>query len=473
MRCWFLRRIASAFVCLIIAVGILPSARASSEYDANHPENLFAAHIRAESAILIEAESGNVIFEKNADDIRYPASLTKIMTIMIALMMCEDDEMVTVSENAVNIPADSSKIGLKAGETLPMIDLIKATMIKSGNDGSIAIAEHVSGSEPAFVNLMNETARQFGCTNTNFVNSHGYHDEYHYSTVRDIAIIAREAMKYPAFQEIAALWRFTLPRTNMSDARALTSTDADIFNPESDAYYPYITGIKTGQHSMAGYCYAGSSYKNGISLISVVCKSNKAGRWTDTRRLMDYGYTQYISTSVEEIFRKNPKVVDISAYALDDDNLGRLPLDIQKKDPAANDNLFGLLGQDDMWMHIYNTRTSISYTRTLEAPVAAGEIIGTMIYRPEGSDAEPVEYDLIATRSINRREAAAPSLEAIRAYTEADPNPFPRFSLEFLFIMLLPVFAVMILARLLFKLLTKKRKPRIRRTAGYKTRYYR
>ena len=472
MRCWFLRRIASAFVCLIIAVGILPSACASSEYDANHPENLFAAHIRAESAILIEAESGNVIFEKNADDIRYPASLTKVMTIMIALMMCEDDEMVTVSENAVNIPADSSKIGLKAGETLPMIDLIKATMIKSGNDGSIAIAEHVSGSEPAFVNLMNETARQFGCTNTNFCQFPWiprrvslFHCARHRHHCRSHEV--------PGISGDRRLWRFTLPRTNMSDARALTSTDADIFNPESDAYYPYITGIKTGQHSMAGYCYAGSSYKNSISLISVVCKSNKAGRWTDTRRLMDYGYTQYISTSVEEIFRKNPKVVDISAYALDDDNLGRLPLDIQKKDPAANDNLFGLLGQDDMWMHIYNTRTSISYTRTLEAPVAAGEIIGTMIYRPEGSDAEPVEYDLIATRSINRREAAAPSLEAIRAYTEADPNPFPRFSLEFLFIMLLPVFAVMILARLLFKLLTKKRKPRIRRTAGYKTRYYR
>ncbi len=462
------------FALLLALLCLTVSVQASSEYNENNPGDLRPNNLRAESAIVISADSGEALFEKNADDLRYPASLTKIMTAMIALVRGNPDDLVTVSQNAVSVPEDSSLIGLKAGEQVPLGELIRATMVISGNDGAVAIAEHIAGSEPAFVAMMNEVARYLGCTHTNFANSHGYHDEYHYSTARDMALIAREAMRYEEFREVAALWRYTLPRTNLSGPRTFTSKDAAFLNSENtETYYPYANGIKTGEHSQAGLCYACSAYKDGVQLISVVLKSNAAGRWRDTRRLMDYGFSRYVSTSIEQLFQQNPKVVDISSYALDDVNLGRLELSLRKIDPTQDDHLFGLADQADTWKQVYNTRTSISYNRVLEAPIEAGDVVGTMTYMPEGSEDGPIMYELIATRSIARRESAAPSIEEIYIYTANDPNPFPRFSLEFVLIMLLPVLLVIFLAYLVYRLFTRKRKPRLVRTPHYQNRFYR
>lgn len=467
-------RIAALLAAALVCFASPASAQQASGYDENNPGELKPANIRAESAIVIEASSGNPLFEKNADDLRYPASLTKIMTAMIALVRGNPDDIVTVSDNAVNVPEDSSRIGLKSGEMLPLGDLIRATMVKSGNDGAVAIAEHIAGSEAAFVGMMNEVARYLGCKNTNFVNSHGYHNEYHYSTARDMALIVREALKYDQFREVAEMWRYTLPRTNMSGPRALEAKSAAFLNSSNEeTYYPYAMGIKTGEHSQAGLCFASSAYKDGVELITVVLKSNAAGRWRDTKRLMEYGFSRYVSTSIEAMFRQNPKVVDISSYALDDPRLGRLELSLRKVDPKQDDHLFGLADQQDLWKQVYSTRTSINYSRVLEAPVEAGEVMGTMTYLPQGSTKDPVLYELIATRSIARRIAAAPSIEEIRTYTANDPNPFPRFSMEFLFIMLLPVLLVAAACYLLYRLLTRKRKTRFVRRTPYQTRYYR
>ncbi len=467
-------RAAALLLAFVLFVFLAPQAFATAEYDENNPGELKPNNLRAESAILIQADSGDSLFEKNADDLRYPASLTKIMTAMIALVRGNPDDIVTVSQNAVSVPEDSSLIGLQAGEQLPLGELIRATMVKSGNDGAVAIAEHIAGSEPAFVGMMNEVARYLGCTHTNFVNSHGYHDEYHYSTARDMAIIAREAMRYDEFREVVSLWKCTLPRTNLSGPRALESKDRALLDSsQEETYYPYANGIKSGEHSQAGLCYAGSAYKDGVSLISIVLRSNAAGRWRDTRRLMDYGFSQYVSTSIEEIFRLNPKVVDISSFALDDPNLGRLELSLRKVDPNQDDHLFGLADQEETWKQVYNTRTSIEYNRVLDAPVEAGDVVGTMTYMPEGGEQGPVLYELIATRSVARRLAVAPSIEEIQTYTANDPNPFPRFSLEFLFIMLLPVLVVVLAAYLVYRLFSRRKKTRFVRRTPYQTRYYR
>ena len=142
-------------------------------------------------------------------------------------------------------------------------------------------------------------------------------------------------------------------------------------------------------------------------------------------------------------------------------------------DPLANDALVAPKGSGDEQLKIYNTRTQIEYSRTLEAPVEAGEVMGTLTYTPLSPGAEPVVYELLASRSIIRRASLAPTLDEIRAYTAADPNPFPRFSLEFLIIILLPVIAVAVISQMLFKLFTRKRKPRVKQKLEYKTRYYR
>ncbi|MDD4134853.1 MAG: D-alanyl-D-alanine carboxypeptidase [Eubacteriales bacterium] len=466
-----------ALICVAFFLACLPFwSQASGDYDPTRPENLAARNIRGEAAIVMEANTGQVLFEKNPDELRPPASTTKVLTALLALTMSDPEEIVTISAYAASLDKDQhSVIGLQAGEQLPMGALIRATMVASGNDGAIAIAEHISGSEPAFVALMNEAAYRYGCTRTHFVNAHGFHDDYHLTTARDLAIIAREATENDEFREIALLTSYTLPETNASKARRLSSQARNLINNSEDSqyYYEYATGIKTGFTNPAGYCFVGSASKQGVSLITVVLGTNSAGRWTDTRKLMEYGFSQYISTSVQEIYQQNPKIISISSYSLDDTDMGRLELDIRKMDPAADDSLVTLKSNADEQTRLYNERTQIDFTRTLDAPIGAGEVVGIMTYTPPGGQAEPVEYELIAARTVTRRTSLAPTVEEIYAYSDADPNPFPRFSLEFLLIVLIPVFAVILLSQIIYRLLTRKRKPRVKQKLTYKSRYYR
>lgn len=150
--------------------------------------------------------------------------MTKILTVLIALTFADDlNETVVVSENAVNVPADSSTMYLKAGEEIRLIDVIYGTMLLSANDGANVIAEAIAGDIPRFVDLMNTTAQTLGCDHSHFVNPHGYHDDNHYSTARDIAVIAREAMKNETFREIVATTSYQLPRTNKQRSRTITT----------------------------------------------------------------------------------------------------------------------------------------------------------------------------------------------------------------------------------------------------------
>jgi D-alanyl-D-alanine carboxypeptidase len=476
MRSGGLKRGIILALAAFMLAAVTPFTPASaSTYDAARPDLLVSDNLRAESAIVIEQDSGEVLFEHNADELKPPASTTKVMTVLLAILMSNPEDIVTVSPYAAAVPEDASKIGLQAGEQVVMRDLIRATMVASGNDGAIAIAEHISGSETAFVSLMNEAAYRYGCTRTNFVNPHGYHDDYHLSTARDLAIITREAMQNKEFREIATLTSYTLPQTNLSEPRRVSS-QAVSFLVQGDGnsnYYQYATGVKTGQTSLAGYCFIGSASKQGIRLISVVLKSGSTARWTDTRRLMEYGFSQFISTSVSEIYNQNPKIINITGFSLQDEALGRLELAIRKVNPTDNDALVTPKGKVNEQMQLFQTRTRFEFTRKLDAPVEAGEVIGVMTYTPLAAGADPVEYELIATRDIIRRASLAPTMDEIKAYTEADPNPFPRFSLEFLIIMLLPVTAVILLSQAIFRLITRKRKPRLKQKLEYKTRYYR
>ena len=204
----------------------------AAPYDPEHPDELTPDQLWAASAVLMTQDKGEVIFEKDPDSIRYPASMTKILTVLLGIMFVDDlQETITVSETAVNIPEDSSTMHLKVGEEIRFIDVLYGTMLVSANDGANVIAEVVSGDVDRFVTMMNETAASLGCQNTHFVNPHGYHDDNHYSTARDMAIIAREAMKNETFREIARTVTYQIPRTNMQRARTLT-TKSDYMLPD-------------------------------------------------------------------------------------------------------------------------------------------------------------------------------------------------------------------------------------------------
>lgn len=297
--------IAALFLTVVVTLGCAPahSARAESAvtpapaaesaaetYDENYPQNLTEEDIRGEAAIVMNAETGEFLFEKNADEILYPASTTKIMTCLIALEYGKLDKTVTVPKQITKLPKDSSLVPLKAGEKTKLRDLLYGLMLRSGNDAAVTIAVAVSGSVSKFVDKMNQRARELGCTNTNFANPHGYHNKNHYSTARDLAIIAREAMKNTEFRKIVSTTSYTLPKTNKHKKRTLTTSDAMLLE-SSTHYYPYEIGIKTGYHSKAGQCFVGAAEKDGVTLISVTLKTSKSGRWTDTRRLMEYGFT--------------------------------------------------------------------------------------------------------------------------------------------------------------------------------------
>ena len=265
----------------------------AQDYDPDHPENLSADQLYALSAVLMTQDKGEVIFEKDADTIRYPASMTKILTVLLGIMFVDDlNQKVTVSETAVAVPEDSSTMYLKANEEVRFIDILYGTMLLSANDGANVIAETVSGDIPHFVDLMNSTASAYGCINTHFVNAHGYHDDNHYSTARDIAIIAREAMKNETFREIAGTVTYQIPRSNMQRARTITTKSEYMLTGTEEKpnkyYYEYATGLKTGSHSRSGYCFAGSASHNGVDLISVVMFTGKRARWADTIKLMNY-----------------------------------------------------------------------------------------------------------------------------------------------------------------------------------------
>lgn len=444
-------------------------APGGSDYDEEHPENLEEDQLYAWSAILIEADSGRAIFEKSPDEIRHPASTTKIMTCYLGILFVDDlYQTVTVSQNAVNVPEGSSTMKLQAGEVIPLIDVLYGTMLLSGNDGANVIAETVSGSIEAFVELMNQTAALLGCTNTHFNNAHGYTDPYHYSTARDMAIIAREAMKNETFRTIAAASTYTISRTNMTRARTITSTN-ELFRPSTEEnpnryYYPYANGVKTGNTDAAQYCFVGSAEQEGVNLISVVMYSGKRARWRDTILLMNYGFAQYVSVTPIDLYNLNPIVIETSSYSTQDSNLGKLQLRCVAQDAAAAARARIVMTRDQVDATAMNLRnlTQIQYVRDFRAPIEAGELMGTMTYFTDSG--EMVIYDLRAARTVAARENVPKTLEQLWTETLEEGNPLPRMNSGTLSFLVLVLIVSFVIYRLILFLLSRRRKqPRIPR----------
>ncbi len=431
----------------------------ANPYDPEHPENLEADQLTAVSAILIEANTGEVIFEKNAEQIMFPASTTKIMTVFLGLTIGKAngilDEMVTVSEEDYSFPDGFgyTTIPLEVGESIRFEDLLYATMVKSGNEGTNTIARTISGSIPDFVDLMNETAQYMGCISTHFSNTNGVRDDNHYTTARDMAMIAKVAMDNGAFRQIAATTSYQLPKSNVNNkARTLRNTNNALMvqGENNSYYYPYANGIKTGFHNQAGYCYVGSAARDGVSLISVVFYSTKTGQWVDTKMLMEYGFKQYVSVSPMELYDMNPIVLETTGFSLDDPDLGKLPLYIVPLDSSATAAIVATRSQVDAMARDILQLVRIEYIRDFAAPIQAQEQMGILTYfPPEGSGSEPVEYALVASRSIAQRENAPKSLQQIITETYEDPNPFPRFTLELVIMALLPAGGLYLLIRIL------------------------
>ena len=442
-------------------------------YDEEHPEELDEDMLYATSAVLMEAKGGTVIFDKNGDQIMYPASTTKIMTVLLCLMMEEDlNQTVTISETAMDIPSDSSTMGLTAGEEIPLIDLLYGTMMLSANEGANAIAEVVSGSISGFVDLMNQTAEILGCTNTHFANPHGYHNENHYTTAHDMAIIARAAMQNETFREIVSCTSYEIGKTNIHRAHTITTRSRILVAPTEESenryYYQYATGIKTGSHSMAGYCFVGSAEKDGVELISVVFYTSSSGRWTDTKKLFEYGFSQYVSVTPIDLYNMNPISINLTNYSTSDKGMGVVDLNCSLAEGSTGVSITATQEQVTTMARNLRNTVLIQYTRDFTAPVAAGEIMGTLTYFEDTGTAHV--YNLTAARSVDERENAPKTLEQIINEVESDPNPFPRLTPELVFNLLAPFAVLFLVIRLLRRLIRRRRKNRDR-TPRPKSRY--
>ena len=247
--------------------------------------------LTSKSCVLMDALTGEILFEKDADARRYPASTTKIMTLLLAIQNSAPDQTVKIPQSASQIPLDSTRVPVYPGEVMPMEDLWYGLILKSGNDAANAIAETVSGSVSAFVDAMNAQAKRLGMTNTHFANPHGYTNAQHYTTARDMAKLTRFALQSDQFREIAFALEYTMKPTSLRDELVLLR-DYAILDYKSMYYYRYARGIKTGYTSSAGQCYVGAAVKDGRELICVIlnCGGFRPQKWEDAARLFDYGF---------------------------------------------------------------------------------------------------------------------------------------------------------------------------------------
>ena len=255
--------------------------------------------VSAQAAILMEAKTGAILYAKNIDERLYPASTTKILTCTLAMENCDLDEMVTFSYEAVHaVPWDGSKVGMDAGESIPMQQALEAILVGSANEVSNAVAEHVAGSMDEFVNMMNKRVEDLGLENTHFMNANGLYDDNHYTSAYDLAVIARDFFSYDILGKMARTpkMEFTPTATQPDE---FTVNSKNMLLEGKKYHYEYLVGSKTGYTDLARQTLVSCAKKDGMELICVVLKEESPTQFTDTIALFDYGFNNFTIESIK------------------------------------------------------------------------------------------------------------------------------------------------------------------------------
>ncbi len=389
------RRFFSFFFCLIVLTSLLAPARAAKD-DTGDLE------VEAKAALLIDPDTEELLYARNIHERLYPASLTKIMTCLLVLESLDRgeiarDTVLTASDVAVNsIPPDGSTAGIKAGEELTVESLLYCIMLSSANEGCNILAEGVAGSIDAFVDRMNAKAQAIGCEDTNFVNTNGLPDDYHYTTAWDLYLITKEARTHADFMPIVSTIYFEVPATNLSEPRKLYTTNYLVSSYRTSYYlYQGAQGIKTGSTSAAGYCLVSSATRSGRSLLSVVLGAERVTledgtvltkSFTETAKLFDWGFDNFrrqVILDAGELVAEVP--VELSQQqnsvkvhpAWEVDRL--LPKDL---DPVKDID-----------------REVIFDAESVDAPVAKGQVLGQIVLSRENTVYATV--DLLADEDVS------------------------------------------------------------------------
>lgn len=357
------------------------------------------------SCLLMEEITGKILYSKNANSIMYPASTTKIMTAILTLEKCNLSDTAVVSHNAVfSIPSGYSTASLVEGEVLTIEQLLNVLLIPSANDAAVVLAEHIAGSVESFSDMMNAKAVELGCLNTHFVNPNGIHNENHYSTAYDLALIGKYAMQFPTFKEISSKTRYTLPITNAySKEDRIFNTTNDLIKPNyssspTNYYYKYATGGKTGYTDPAGQCIVATATKDNISLIAVTLhgdftEDNLSQRALDCKALFEYGFNNFSMVSI----------------AQKGDVASNMKVPNATKDSSSLD----LLYSDDIYAFVPNGFDTSSVTPNIKlsstfAPIAQDTVLGTISYDIDGSN---YSCNLLASHEVYKKQFAKTAME--------------------------------------------------------------
>ena len=388
------RRFFSLFLLLALMAGLwaVPAAAAEEDGSVSPPE------LHCESVLLVDANTGKAVYEKNAHEQMYPASLTKIMTALLVLEAVDDgrlslDQQVTATESAMEgLAADGSTAGIQAGEILTVEQLLQCMLIVSANEACNILAEQVSGSVDAFVDAMNEKAAALGCENTHFVNATGLHDGQHYTTAWDLYLITAEAMKHEDFMRICDTARATIPATNLSEERNLYTTNYLIDTWRSLGYiYGNAHGIKTGSTDEAGHCLVSSATDGSLSFISVVLGGPRVTledgeirtySFFDTREMFKWAFNTF---SYQTVLESSELIKEVSVALSKVDHVSVHPA-------------------EDVELLLPNGTDPASLERTLDlespvdAPLERGQALGSLTLSLNGEELATV--DLVASNDV-------------------------------------------------------------------------
>lgn len=344
------------FVILLIMVLMLPITVAKAT-----DNNEITLGKMAKSVVLMEASTGKIIYERNANEKLHPASMTKMMSMLLILESIEKgnlkwNDMITVSENASSM--GGSQILLETGEQMSVDDLFKGIAIASGNDAVVALAEKVAGTEEVFVKMMNDKAKELGLKNTNFKNPHGLDSTDHYSSAYDMAMIAKELVKHKKVLEYSSIYEYYL-RDGTDRKTWLVNTNKLV------RFYDGVDGLKTGYTKEAGYCLTATAMKNGMRIIAVVMgEPDSKTRNKEVTELLDYAYAQYaLDTIIDSSKVLGKKLVNKGREKYAELVLTEDATNLIKKGEQSNNVTYEIK------------------TNNLEAPLKKGDVVGTLILK--------------------------------------------------------------------------------------------
>ncbi len=415
--------------------------------------------------MLIDADSGRVLESENENERIEPASTTKIMTLLVAIESGKLSETVTISGHADRV--GGSTCDLPEGKEVNLENLLTAMMMKSGNDAATAVAEHLGGGEEGFADMMNAKAKELGMTNTNFLTPHGMHEEEHYTTVTDMAILARAAMKNSTFMEIVDRATYTLPEND----REYPTTN-QLLDGESEYYYAYATGMKTGSTPEAKDCLVASASKDGMRLIALLFKYDDGDdRWTDAKNLFDFGFTNYKTLKISEVLKSTPPLQQtVENCSATDEKGGLLEFVTPSEDTYVtlpSDIASDLLDGSDS-VQIEPAFTAV----TLQAPIVKDQVLGTVTYKSEKTSEVIYTGNLVASRDVLQAgtESNVKGGTAVATLPPTIPEQLVKKS-DHSGIWLWLLIPVVLIGFLVFRLITVNKKRRKRYSTRKKPQY--